>query len=278
MHGLLYPALYAFFVWWFSTGVVLLLDNLPRRTFRYSMAAGTVLFAVALHRLWLGAADTSEAGAYAAFNYAIIAWAWQEMSFFMGAVTGPRRVAASPHAPLSVRFRQGFAACLWHELAIVATAAAIVAGTWHAPNQVGTWTFLLLWLMRTSAKLNVVLGVLHLGEEFIPQHLRYLTSFMARRRMNPLMPVSLVAGIAGALALQQEATISGSTGLAFLATMLALAVIEHAFLILPLPFSRLWAWSLRFQPGRRSRRLVNEHGPIDHALGGSSHGLPALLP
>lgn len=37
-----YPALYALFVWWFSTGLIILLDNLPARTFRWSMAAGTV--------------------------------------------------------------------------------------------------------------------------------------------------------------------------------------------------------------------------------------------
>ena len=197
----------------------------------------------------------------------------------MGAVTGPRRAAAAAHAPLAQRFREGFAACLWHELAIVATAAAIVASTWHAPNQVGTWTFLLLWLMRTSAKLNVVLGVLHLGEEFIPAHLRYLTSFMARRRMNPLMPVSLIAGTAGSAVLWHAASTDGSAGLTFLATMGALATVEHAFLVLPLPFARLWAWSLQFQPGRqRKTRMMDQHGQADHALGGSSHGLPALLP
>ena len=279
MHGLLPPALYALFVWWFSTGVVLLLDNLPRRTFRWSMTAGTVVFAIALHRLWAGAGDMSEAGAYAAFTYAILAWAWQEMSFFMGAVTGPRRLGASPRASLGRRFREGVAACLWHELAIIATAAVIVAGTWQAPNQVGTWTFLLLWLMRTSAKLNVFLGVLNLGEQFIPNHLRYLVSFMARRRMNALMPLSLAGGTGAAVVLGQwagAADAAQAAGWTFLSALMALAVIEHGFLVLPLPFAALWAWSLRFKPGRP--RLLNEHGQPAHAIGGTSHGLPALLP
>ena len=53
------------------------------------------------------------------------------------------------------------------------------------------WTFMPLWLMRTSAKLNVFLGGINLGEEFLPPHLRYLLSFMARRPMNVLMPLSL---------------------------------------------------------------------------------------
>lgn len=253
MRGLLYPALYALFVWWFSTGVVLLLDNMPRRTFRWSMIGGTVVFALAMHRIAVSSADVSEAGIYAAFTYAILAWAWQEMAFFMGYVTGPRRTGAPADCTVWQRFRYGVDACLWHELAIVATAAVILTTTWGAPNQVGTWTFMLLWLMRTSAKLNVFLGVLNLGEEFLPPHLRYLLSFMARRPMNLLMPLSLTGGTIGAVMLTQAAVAAHpathAAGLTFLAAMLALAVVEHWCLILPLPFAKLWAWSLRFKPG-----------------------------
>ncbi len=274
MNELLPAAGYALFVWWFSTGVVLLLDNLPRRTFRWSMLLGTAVFAVAMHRLAVSSADVSEAGAYAAFTYAVLAWAWQEMSFFMGYVTGPRTAAAPAGCTIAERFRMGVAACLWHELAIIATAAIMVATTWGAPNQVGVWTFMLLWLMRTSAKLNVFLGVLNLGEEFLPPHLRYLLSFMARRPMNLLMPLSLTAGTVGAVMLGQGAlAASGAAqaGLAMLATMLALAVVEHWCLVLPLPFARLWAWSLKWKPGKPA-------DPRTQNTRGTSHGLPAVLP
>ncbi len=118
---------YALFVWWFSTGVIILLDNLPRRTYRWSMLAGTAVFLAALWRLGGSAHDTSLAGAYAAFTYAVLAWGWQEMSFFMGFVTGPRRTGCRPGATLGERFRDGVAACLYHELAILLTAAVIVA-------------------------------------------------------------------------------------------------------------------------------------------------------
>ena len=127
--------------------------------------------------------------------------------------------------------------------------------------------------MRTSAKLNVVLGVLNLGEEFIPAHLRYLLSFMARRPMNALMPFSLTLGTIGTVLLWQAAFAAPAAtkpGLAMLATMLGLAVIEHWFLILPLPFARLWAWSLRFKPRHGQRAALTRRG--------STHGLPALLP
>ena len=35
------PVLYALFVWWFSTGVIIYLDGLPVRTFRWSMLGAT---------------------------------------------------------------------------------------------------------------------------------------------------------------------------------------------------------------------------------------------
>jgi putative photosynthetic complex assembly protein 2 len=53
------PALYALFLWWLSTGVILYLDRLPRRTFRWSMLGATALAAAALYGLAAGADDAS---------------------------------------------------------------------------------------------------------------------------------------------------------------------------------------------------------------------------
>jgi len=278
-----YPAFYALFVWWFSTGLIILLDNLNPRTFRWSMLAGTAIFAVALQRLGASAQDTTLTGAYAAFTYAVLAWGWQEMSFFMGYVTGPRRTACVPGCGGAAHFIHGVEACLYHELAIIATAAVIVALTWGAPNQVGLWTFLLLWGMRQSAKLNFFLGVLNLGEQFIPAHLAYLKSFLRQRPMNFLMPFSITGGTVVATILVGRATEPGidatrAAGLTFLITMLALAVLEHWVLVLPLPFEKLWSWVLRLRgmdaPAlRKTIRQEATQGPR-----GASHELRILLP
>ncbi|MDP9096974.1 MAG: putative photosynthetic complex assembly protein PuhE [Pseudomonadota bacterium] len=265
---------YALFVWWFSTGVILVLDLLPRRTYRWSMLFGTAVFAVCLWRLAAGASDTSLAGTYAAFTYAVLAWGWQEMSFFMGVVTGPRRVGCRPDATLGQRFRDGVAACLYHELAIIVTAAVVVTSTWGAPNQVGTWTFMVLWGMRQSAKLNVFLGVRNLGERFLPPHLRYLRTYMDERPMNLLMPVSITAGtvlVAMLAVAAGQPGISGATaaGLTFVATMLALAVLEHWMLVLPIPFERLWVWALAIGQPRKARD-AKQAGFRNHLWGSST--------
>ena len=41
------------------------------------------------------------------------------------------------------------------------------------------------------------LGVPNLTEEFLPEHLHYLKSFLSRKPMNLLFPVSVTAGRRG---------------------------------------------------------------------------------
>jgi putative photosynthetic complex assembly protein 2 len=257
MHQIATPALYCLFVWWFSTGLIVFLNNLPQRSFKWSFGAFTAVALVCLYRLAQGSGDTSLAGAYAAFTYGVLVWGWHEMAFFMGFLTGPRKIAADPGCRFSTHFRQAVAACIDHELAILATGVAVLWACWGAANQIGLWTFMVLWGMRQSAKLNVFLGVLNLGEAFLPPHLSYLLSFMRRRRMNWLMPLSIGAGSAIVVRLVQLAGAAGNTpahraGLVFLVAMTALAVLEHALLVLPLPFTALWTWWLRRTPAAPS--------------------------
>ena len=247
-HGL--PVLYALFVWWFSTGAILYLDGLPARTFRWSMLGATALTVLALYGLVASCDDTSLAGAYCAFTCALMIWGWHEMSFLMGFVTGSRREACAAVCGGWRHFWHATQTILHHELAIAATAAMMVALTWGGTNQVGTWTFIVLWVMRVSAKLNVFLGVPNLTEEFLPEHLKYLKSFISRKPMNLLFPVSVTGGTIVACLLIQRAAASGTgsfdaTAFTFVAALLTLAVLEHWFLVLPVPDAALWSWGLR---------------------------------
>jgi putative photosynthetic complex assembly protein 2 len=151
-----------------------------------------------------------------------------------------------------------------HELAIAATAVALVALTWGEPNQVGTWTFMVLWWMRLSAKLNVYFGVPNLSEEFLPDHLAYLKSFFGRKPMNLLFPVSVTAGTVATVLLATAALAPGTpaaeaVGLTLLATLLALAVLEHWFLVLPVPDAALWSWGLSSREAAAERDDTRLH-------------------
>ncbi|MEQ9608092.1 MAG: putative photosynthetic complex assembly protein PuhE [Kiloniellaceae bacterium] len=244
-----FPALFALFVWWFSTGVIIYLDGLPKQTFRWSMLGATLLFAGSLYGLAATSADDSVAGAYWAFTFGLTAWGWQEISFYMGYVTGPRKEVCPEGCRGWRHFLHPIQTSLWHELAIIASAAAVIAVTWNGANQVGTWTFMILWWMHQSAKLNVFLGVRNLNEEFLPEHLAFLKGFLTKRSMNLLFPVSITVSTVALTWLVQLAIAPGASafevaGFTFLATMMGLAVLEHWFLVVPLPSAVLWHWGL----------------------------------
>ena len=246
----LYPALFAVFIWWFSTGVIIYLNGLPRHTLKWSMTGATVVLAASLFGLYATASDTSISGAYWAFTFGLLAWGWQEASFFMGFVTGPRKEACPETCRGIKHFWHGVEVGLWHELAIIATFAAILALTWGGENQVGFWTFCVLWLMRQSAKLNVFFGVRNLNEEFLPDHLAYIRRYLTKRPMNLLFPVSVTVSTVVCFMLFDRALAADTSpfeaaGLTFLSVLLALAILEHWFLVLPLPFGKLWHWGLK---------------------------------
>lgn len=246
----LLPALYTVLVWWAGTGVILYLDGLPRRTHPWTLFWATVLLAVALAGIAVTADDLRHTGAYLAFTGTIVVWGWKELAFLMGYVTGPRRAPCPPGARGWVRVRHALAAILWHELALLALFAAVLALTWGKPNPVAACSFGTLWLMRVSAKLNVFLGVRNLNEEFLPEPVRHLGSYFRQRPMNGFFPVSLLAALALALALWDHALAPatsrfGAASTTMVAMLATLAVVEHALMMLPLPSQWLWRWSLR---------------------------------
>ncbi|MCF1502627.1 putative photosynthetic complex assembly protein PuhE [Afifella sp. H1R] len=244
------PIVFALFTWWFSTGAILYLDGLPRRTFRWSLAGATVLLGAAFYGLAVSSRDASVSGAFVAFTCGLTAWGWHEISFLMGYVTGPRKSLCPSDISGWKRFLFAVQTILYHELAIFLSAAVIVALTWGGPNQLGTGIFFLLWGMRASAKLNLFLGVRNLSEQFLPDSLAYLKSFMVKKSMNPLFPISItVATVITVLfaqrAIADVASPFEATAYTFLATLMALAVLEHWFMVLPLPAEALWKWGLR---------------------------------
>ena len=246
------PALFALVVWWASTVAIIYLDNLPRRTFRWSMLGATAVFAVSLYGLAASARDTSTAGAYWAFTWGLLAWGWQEMSFYMGFVTGSRKEPCREGCGGFRHFAHAVQTSLYHELAIIAAAAAVVWLTWGGPDQVGTWTFMVLWWMHQSAKLNVFFGVRNLNEEFLPEHLEFLKSFLRKRSMNLLFPVSVTVSTVITVLVARAALSAGASdferaGYTFLTVLMALAILEHWMLVLPMPAGAIWS------PGLKSR-------------------------
>lgn len=229
---------FALFLWWFSTAAILFLDGLARPTFRWTMLAATALAVAAFAAIALTLERQDAAGAFIAFAAALCVWGWNEIAFLTGLVTGPRRTPSPAHAGFWERAAHATAAMIYHELAILAGGLAIFWLTYGAGNQVALWTYLVLAIMRLSAKLNIFLGVPNHAEEFLPEHLAYLRSWFTHKPMNLLFPISVTLSTAAlaaiaAAALDPAADAFAVAGLGLVGTLLALAILEHWLLVLP---------------------------------------------
>lgn len=243
------PVACALFVWWFATGAILYLVRRPPSTFRWSLLAAGAVAVAALAGLFATRDQTTAAAAYLAFGCGVALWGFLELGFLTGIISGGRRHGCPAGCGGWRHFLHAVDAILHHELAILATAVVVVAITWGAPNPIGGWTFLVLWVMRQSAKLNLFFGVRNLGEEFLPPHLDYLKSYFRRRRINLLFPFSVtvptvVAALLARAAVSDEAVPFELTGYLLVSALLALAVLEHWLMVLPLSLDRLWQWAM----------------------------------
>lgn len=249
-------ALVALFVWWFSTGAILFA---VRRADQGGSHARLWACLMTLPFLVLGAAgfidtlgDKSIAGVYVAFLSALALWGWIELTFLTGTITGPSSSGALAGVPEWERFTRAWGTVAYHELLLAAVMIALIILAWTADNQFGMWTFAVLFVARISAKLNLYLGVRKVNVEFIPEPLNHLPSHFRTARMNWLFPIS-ITGLSFSAACWLERVWTADTpadtvGFALLSALTALALLEHWFMVLPLPDEKLWRWMLPERP------------------------------
>ncbi|MCL5778600.1 putative photosynthetic complex assembly protein PuhE [Limibaculum sp. FT325] len=260
------PVLFALFVWWFSTGAIFWLARRGEAARSMTVTGATVLLALALACAKGIRDDTAIWAAFVSFACGVMAWAWIEIAFLFGAVTGPRKQPCPPDAGPWGRFAYAVAAILWHELAILGLGTLMVLLSWGHPNQVGAWTFVLLMGMRLSAKLNLFLGVPYPPRELLPADLAHLGSFFRTAPLNPLLPVVITAATVLLALVGWRASEPGldpfhAAAYALFGTMLALGIVEHWLLVLPVQETALWKWFL--EGGGRGKASPAATGMVD---------------
>jgi len=191
-------------------------------------------------------------------------WAAQEIAFLAGWVTGPR----PEPCPVGVRGRKrlgpALQAILYHELTLVACGAVVATLTWNGSNQVAMWTFAALWVLRQSAKINLFLGVPVTNDELMPDAVRFLKTYFARKPVGAFFPISVTLATAVLIIMVQRIVEVAVTpfdvvGLTLVSTLFALGVVEHWFMLLPLPALTLWGWGMR--SGFPLETTTMEQGP-----------------
>jgi putative photosynthetic complex assembly protein 2 len=270
MNDALQPIAFAVFSWWIGTGLVFIAERAVRGRTQAALSVIAATGMLSLFGVVQSSLTTQSSGAYLGFASSIGLWGALELSFLTGLVTGPRRVPSPRGCGGLRRFGQAIMALLYHELALIAFGVLVAAVCWNQHNPTAACTYTLLWVMRESAKLNLFLGVRNNAVELLPQRLAHLGSYFGKRKVNVLLPVSIVAATIADVALVRhalsvDATPQQNVGALLLATLLALAILEHIVLVLPIRADALWIWATRrngkSEPpadGRAAARLLAE--------------------
>ncbi len=245
-------AVFALFIWWFSTGVILMAvrhaDSKGQRTRLLSPLMALPFLGLGLWGFATSLGMGTVEAAYGAFLSALAIWGWVELSFLSGAITGPNLRDCPDDLPEWERFIRAWGTIAYHELLLT----VFFAGLWlygvGAENTVGLWTFTILYFARISAKLNLYFGVPKINTEFLPEALGHLASHFRIQRLNWVFPISITA-LSFAMACWLERLYASATpgevvGFALLTAITGLALLEHWLMVLPLPDAKLWRWML----------------------------------
>lgn len=243
------PIAFAVALWWFGTGLILYVDRRVRIARRWSLVLATLVAAVAVWAVFATRHDVTVGSAFIAFAAAVAIWGWNELTFLMGLITGPRRQPCDAANPGWRRFSQATLAVLYHELALVLTLGALIAMTWGAGNIVGAATFGALWALRLSAKVNVFLGVPNFSDTMLPESVGYLRSYFRKGPINVLFPFLVTGGTLActvliALAFGPGTSAHEQAGYLLVGVLVGLGVIEHWFLVIPFSDTTLWRWAI----------------------------------
>jgi len=246
----------AVFAWWISTGVILFVvhrvDECGTSARRAIVFLSAPVASVGFLMVQASLDVMSVANVYLSFLGALLVWGWIELSFLTGYVTGPNRKPLLLHSSPASRFRQAVSAVAFHEALLLAGLVTLVAISMGSENRIGMACFLVLFIARIMAKLNLFFGVPRINTEFIPSALSHLTSYFRKGPITFAFPVAITV-LTALLAVCAERLLNAQSdvtvvGFGLLTALTALALLEHWLMVVPLPDAKLWRWLLPPSP------------------------------
>ncbi len=248
-------ALAALFLWWFATGILLwrvhCADKGGPDQHIWSVLLSLPLLVAGALGVNATLAEASPENVWLAFLSALALWGWIELAFLSGVITGPNRAPCPPLLGASARFWAAFRTVAWHELLLFSVLCALIFASIGAENAFALWTFLVLFLARISAKLNLFLGVPRINTDFLPKPLAHLSSYFRQGPVSGFFPLSvtLLALTVGCLVerlwrAHGDADQGAIIGFTLLSMLTALALLEHWFMVWRVRDDKLWRWMI----------------------------------
>lgn len=233
----LYPPLAVIALWVGLTAAVMTLNRRGPRAGRIALLCGLPLLLLAHSELVAVRDNPSVLAGYRAFAAGTLIWAWHELAFYSGVLTGPWRAPCPSGARGLFRFGYALRTHLYHELAVLIELLLLLWLLHDGRNLIGLLVFVLSWALQHSAKLNVLLGVPTLNVALFPPHLRYLGSFWTRRASSsfflPSVSVATLLALMLWFAAHAHRLDAAGPHLALIASLLTLGALEHWLLLLP---------------------------------------------
>ena len=256
----------AIFLWWFFTGAILLA---VRWADRAGGAAHGMVVTMAVPLLALGVAlvilslpGGSTGAVLAGFLGAMAIWGWVELAFLCGIIAGPERRPCPPGLTGAARFGRAWNTVSHHEVALTLGLFALVVMSSGAAEQTALWTYGVLFGARILAKLNLFFGVPRINLEFVPARLAHLKGYFRRGPVTFVFAVAVtVLTCATGFLIERfltAATPADAARFALLATLAALALVEHWLMVVPLPDAKLWRWMLPAPPSASSESQTHD--------------------
>ena len=242
----------AVFLWWFSTGAILLVVRITEN-FNFLTKLKVCIFSLpvlvlGLFGIWKTSFNLTILDSYLAFVSALLVWGWIELTFLTGVITGPNKSQCPKNITLFEKFIRAWGTLAYHEISLLLGLGIVTLLGYAQGNQFGIWTFTVLYFARIFAKLNLFLGVPHVNAEFIPQGLSHLKSYFKISKLNwffsvsvTLLTLTTVFWVERLFAVQNSYE---TVGFSLLFTISLMALLEHWFMVLPIPDARLWRWML----------------------------------
>ena len=242
----------AVFLWWFSTGAILLVVRLMEN---HSLSAklkacifSFPILALGLWGIWKTSSSLTILDSYLAFVSALLVWGWIELTFLTGVITGPNKSQCPKNITLFEKFIRAWGTLAYHEISLLLALGIVIFLGYAEGNHFGIWTFTILYFARIFAKLNLFLGVPHINAEFIPQALSHLKSYFKISKLNWFFSISVtLLTLITVYWVERLFSVQNSyetIGFSLLFAISLMALLEHWFMVLPIPDARLWRWML----------------------------------
>ncbi len=255
----------AVFFWWFLTGLILFIvkkvDELNHKAHIFvTLILSPVIF-LGIYLFFNSLPKITLSSIYSSFFASLLIWAWFELAFLSGLITGPSKHLCPKDIKQMKRFGYALSNIAYSELILFITLLIMFYFSFNAENTVGLWTFWILFFARICAKLNLFLGVPNVNTEFLPSPVVHLASYFRVGSTSWFFPVS-ISLISFTLFFLVDSIFNANNqtpsviGYTLLASLTTLALIEHWFMVVPLRDAELWKWMLPKQ--KKDTNINNE--------------------